>query len=194
MTQEMQDGLIRQVHTMGCMISYTHRLNNFTDHKTIHGIVLEYGVGKICHAEEWPGIERGLPKACYFNAYRLMRRNPRRFIYTEGFGCKPSLGVVLGTHAWVLDKKNDYQVVDPTWREIENAAYIGIPFSTEFVTAQRKKRSKEFSILEAYWDDFPIFRLPPDAWLHPEADQIPRDFLVPQDMPDPTVGFAEMSV
>lgn len=194
MTQELKDCLIRQVHTMRCMISYTHRLNKFTDHKTIYGIVLEYGVGKICLVEEWPGIERGLYKACYFNAYRLMRSNPSRFIYTEGFGCRPSFVTVAGTHAWVLDKKNNYQVIDPTWRETENAAYIGVPFSSKFVTAQRKKRRDMFSILDAYWDDFPIFRLPPEAWLYPEADQIPRDFLVPQDMPDLTVAFAQMSV
>jgi len=189
--------LIEQVNLNGCMIRYTCRLNAKALGReedllpTLHHQVLRYGVGRYCTADRWSGIKRGPIKNCYQNATRLVETDPDRFIYMEGYGNREDLGVVVGEHAWVLDKERGYEVIDVTWRDTKGAAYLGIPFRFDYLTNHTRKH-RVYGLLDTPWSRWPIRSLPAEDWLHPDADKIPRDFIVPDDLPDPTDQLREL--
>lgn len=194
---ELHLSLIAQVNMTGCMTRRVYRTNMKVMNKegdpptTIQHRVLEYGVGRYCIANKWTGIHRGPMKNCYSNAARLVLTDPDRFIYMEGYGCRPELGLVVGEHAWVLDKERGYEVIDPTWRNTQGAAYLGIPFSFDY-QRQQILEHKIFGMLDTPWSRWPVRRLPASNWLHPDADKLPRDFTVPTDLTDPTTAFDEL--
>lgn len=192
----LHEGLIEQTNTRGCMVEYCSRLNaaHFPDAKfpeSLERLVLRHGVGRYCLADRWYGIKRGQLKDCYPNATRLTSSDPDRFIYMEGYGIRPELGIVVGEHAWVLDRERNFEIVDPTWRNTKGAAYIGIPFRFDYLIRQQRE-TRQYALLDAYWSGWPIKRLPVSEWLHPEAEQLPRDFIVPDNLPDPTIELARI--
>lgn len=76
------------------------------------------------------------PKACYRNAYRAMRNNPR-LRYAEGYMCDP-ICPFLFHHGWCVDEEN--RVIDPTLQELNSsksrsggANYFGIIFEKRWI-------------------------------------------------------------
>ena len=199
LSSELSESLIQQVHISACMmnqiVSHNAKLAGVPVPATrsIHSIVLENGVGRFCTANRWFGIHRGRQKLCYTNATRLVLSNPDRFIYMEGYGVRPSLGIVVGEHAWVLDAENGFAVIDPTWRDTKGSAYLGIPFSSDYLRKQIIEH-RRYGLLDAPWGRWPVRRLPSAEWLHPKAAELPRDFTVPENMADPTVALETINV
>ena len=195
LSSKLHESLIQQVHLSACMQNRITRHNakliGIDVPRSLHSIVLQHGIGRYCIANRWFGIHRGRQKLCYTNASGLVLSDPDRFIYMEGYGVRPSLGIVVGDHAWVLDAERGYAVVDPTWRDTKGSAYLGIPFSPDYLTKQLLQHHV-YGLLDAPWGRWPVRRLPPADWLHPKVAEIPRDFTVPEDMTDPTIGFWEL--
>lgn len=189
--------LIQQVNVNACMIRHCNDANaralgaDVPIMPTLQHLVLQHGVGRYCTANKWAGIRRGAIKNCYGNAAQLVYSNPDRFIYVEGYGCREELGLVVGEHAWVLDRSRGFEVLDVTWRNTKAGAYLGIPFSYDYLSKQIAEH-RYYGLLDTPWSRWPVRRLPVSDWLHPEAASIPRDFSVPDNLPDHTVGLEAM--
>lgn len=69
---------------------------------------------------------RGAPRECYRNAGTLALAHPE-LTYVEGV----ATSFIPTAHAWCVTP--DGQVVDPTWANPGQCAYLGIPFKTEFL-------------------------------------------------------------
>ena len=89
-------------------------------------------VGQI--GETWPGnrlpddVLPGWPKQCFHNAGQLVRRRPKTLTYTEGYGMTAQLGMALH-HGWAVHR--DGRVVNPTWTDAEDTAYLGVRITPE---------------------------------------------------------------
>lgn len=117
------------------------------------------------------GVLRGPIKQCFQNAGELLTADPS-LTYCEGYAVLPDIGLPM-LHAWCLTAEG--RVVDPTWRDAEQAFYLGLPYQPEFCLAHWST--------DAVWDiwaEFPSSLLvakhwPMDqvlarGWLqHPEA-------------------------
>lgn len=69
---------------------------------------------------------RGAPRECYRNAGTLALAHPE-LTYVEGV----ATSFIPTAHAWCVTP--DGQVVDPTWANPGQCAYLGIPFKTSFL-------------------------------------------------------------
>jgi hypothetical protein len=146
---------------------------------TLEEIVLSCGRGMYCRNDRWRGIRRGPLHNCFQNASHLALSYPDRFVYVEGYAVRPDPTIVVGDHAWVLDRQDGHSVIDPTWRGTKGSAYLGIPFRTEYLSAQLGKH-KIYGLLDAYWARWPLLHLPVEEWLH--EDVVIPDFEVPEDL------------
>jgi hypothetical protein len=119
---------------------------------TIYSFVREYGI--IMKPYPLPvGVSRGTPKECYQNATLLALGN-RKLTYCEGFAI--GKGSIPMEHAWNL---KDDKVLDVTWGE--GAAYIGIPFKTDYLRAALDKASV-YGLINAYENDWPLLKMSRD--------------------------------
>lgn len=85
-------------------------------------------VGLDCTAQALPKrYHRAVPKACFANAIRLVRRSKGRLRYCEGFALVPGIEFMAFHHGWALDAEN--RVIDPTLSDPEDCAFIGIPMT-----------------------------------------------------------------
>lgn len=167
---------LKMMHNIQWGIVQNHKLEFRT---TLRGLVLNLGIGKFSDGWIPQGISQGEVKQCFANATELMLLNNNRFIYTEGYAIRRNLGIVVGEHAWVLDKDNNYSVVDNTWENPEDSIYLGIPFQEQFVIEAAVKRGY-YGLLDDWQNQWPLAREPDNSkFLHPDYDKIPRDFEVP---------------
>jgi hypothetical protein len=176
--------LVRQLQGMDTMIKSVNERNGHPIKETLHGVVLNHGIGKF--GSRLPaGLRKLTNRLCFSHAADLMLRNPR-YVYCEGFAIRTSLGIVVGEHAWVLDRERDWMVIDNTWERPIEGIYLGIPFTHDFVIRCMMGRDAEgneignrvYGVLDRYDLKWPVLREPPENWLHQDADQIPRDFEV----------------
>ena len=173
MTQDLARSLVEQVRMMGDM---TDRCGRPKDLRyNLHTVVLAHGVGRLCTRNRWPGIRRGRLKMCFQNATHLALSDRERYVYCEGYAVRPSLGVTVGLHAWVLDCDEGWQVIDPTWRDTAGSAYLGIPFAPAYLCDQLMD-NKVYGLIDVWPSRYPVLRLDPTEYLHPDAAAIPRDF------------------
>ena len=114
-------------------------------------LVLQHGVEFERAAKRPRGVRLGPKKRCFGNCADLVMSNPDDFLYVEGFG----LGIIPTMHAWVIDRSGN--VYDLTWRNVEHAAYIGIPFKTNFLVKMLVQNGV-YGILEDWKSDFPLLR------------------------------------
>lgn len=70
---------------------------------------------------------------CYMNATHLAWRSD--LIYVEGIAT--SCGVPL-EHAWCVDREG--RVVDPTWTDVEEREYVGVPVEQEYLFSLLEER------------------------------------------------------
>lgn len=139
---EMAKSLIEQMTMthrvmLSCAINNARVFNRDAPATTSYGFVMRSGFARYSVYPKLPkGVRQRKPKQCYSNATDLVVRDRMRFIYCEGFAVHAGLGLVLGSHAWVLDSENDYRVVDPTWRDVAPGAYLGVPFPYEYLFAK----------------------------------------------------------
>lgn len=106
-----------------------------TGNWVLHEFILRHGQ---------PFVSQPLPKrfkmrqikACYWNAYKVMRNNPR-LRYAEGYMYVPGCPLLFH-HAWCVDAQN--RVVDPTLQELNSsksrsggAQYFGIVFEKRWI-------------------------------------------------------------
>lgn len=124
------------------------------------------------------GVEPGMPKGCWGNAWALAKRGarrgaggrltPGRFLYVEGYasplltsptpGGRPTVFAV--GHAWCLDQESG-EIVDPTWsreaqigpRKVLGHVYLGVAFSPAFmeqaIAETRRGHDRHISIFES---------------------------------------------
>jgi hypothetical protein len=98
------------------------------------------------------------PRACFDQSYRLTQRR-RKWIYCEGFALSPH-GIFVH-HAWAVHRERPREAVELAWHEgtPDDTAYLGIPFRREFVRDTHiASRRKMYSVLYAYWLDFPLLK------------------------------------
>lgn len=179
-TPDLATCLLAQLQMMGQVTSQPptpYRHNTYT-------VVLAHGIPKFCTKNRWPGVHRGRLKACFQNAAHLSLTDPDRWIYTEGYAVRPSLTFTVGLHAWVLDAHHDYRVVDPTWRDTADSAYLGVPFTDAYLRRSLLD-SGVYGLIDLPPTRHPVLRLDPSEYLHPDAAAIPHDFPT-QPPQDPT--------
>ncbi len=117
-----------------------------------------------------PGYRIGKLGDCGRNACRLALRRPD-LTYVEGYAIAKQMASwenYLG-HSWVVDQER--RVIDPTWPE-GGVEYFGVPFETSYVASICKK-SPTPTLIERWWDDFPLLRVPgtrPKAWYSKRFD------------------------
>ena len=73
-------------------------------------------------------VERGTPKECFRNATIIAAPSPY-LVYCEGYGIKPEFGMLMH-HAWLWDTRRDV-LIDTTWGETSDTAYIGVSVDTQ---------------------------------------------------------------
>lgn len=142
---------------------------------TMAGLVLKHGVARYCRTKRLPdGLKKKQIKQCFSNCADTLLHYSRRFIYCEGFAVRGGLGLVVGEHAWLLDGQNDFAVVDLTWRHCAPGAYIGIPFSREYVF-KTLWETRCYGLLDnpkrwgqPWWNE--------GGFLHNDAGAIPNEF------------------
>lgn len=95
------------------------------------------------------------PKHCFWNAFKLAKRNSNKLFYVEGYAIKYDLGISIH-HAWCVTKEGI--VVDPTWSRYSNFGdeYYGTAFDVEFVKTQHTKDN--LSVLYNWKNDFQILK------------------------------------
>lgn len=123
---------------MRCAEMNAKQFNITVPKETGNSVVLKLGFGRFCNGKLpiKDGIRRMKARECFSNATHLVLRYPERFIYCEGYGITQVLGFSVGEHAWVLDRDNDYAVVDPTWSNTAGAVYLGLPIRREYLYAK----------------------------------------------------------
>jgi hypothetical protein len=99
------------------------------------------------------GVRRGTPKACYNNAFDLVMRHPKKYVYCEGFAYVCVLPV---HHAWVAPVGDLTKAIDVTWGKELQGVYIGVPFKTDFVRRVAQKSRHGFCMLDRWEDGWPL--------------------------------------
>lgn len=95
----------------------------------LHAYILHRGV--LFEAAALPAdVAKGTKRECYRNAGELALAEPEKYAYVEGY----AHSVLAVSHAWCVTR--DGQVVDPTWDDAKQCAYVGIPMATEFLSMQ----------------------------------------------------------
>jgi hypothetical protein len=89
-------------------------------------------------------MKQGIPKACHYNAYQIVKRNPARYVYAEGIAVPHNVPVPI-EHAWVIDRLTGH-VIEPTLPELA-ADYHGVAIRPEVVKAALKENHKTYSVL-----------------------------------------------
>jgi hypothetical protein len=118
-------------------------------------LVLDCGVAMVATSKP-PKLKRGLPKSCYYNAQKIAFGG-RGLTYVEGYALSADISMAI-SHAWLANDKGE--AIDPTW-EPPGVAYLGIPFSTDWVKAFLRDRNREndLSILEGnYLEEFSLLK------------------------------------
>lgn len=141
------------------------------DKGTIEAVVRQHGIGKV--GARAP-LRPGLPKQCFYNATRLVQRDPKRWVYCEGYAITSNVDFIIGEHAWVLDRRHKDAVVELTWDFDGESAYLGIPFSPEYLLANVSR--DRYGLLDNWQARWPLRTLPSQTYLHPESSILVRDF------------------
>jgi hypothetical protein len=90
---------------------------------------------------------RGIPQACFENAYRLALN--KSVFYVEGFAAR--CGPIPVLHAWCVEPESSL-VLDPTWVEEPGMAYFGVPIRLEF------RKTQGGSVLDNWRESYPILQ------------------------------------
>ena len=108
--------------------------------------------GQTYHYAPLPkGVERGIVKMCFQNAWKLAKK--KKWLYVEGM----ALGIIPIHHAWCVNPKKPIIAIDPTWSESlvsGERVYIGVPFNLELVG---KTRKNETCVLDNWQGGFPLY-------------------------------------
>ena len=93
-----------------------------------------------------PTINPGTPKECFSNAgqHALFSED---LTYCEGFAMRSDLAIPIH-HAWVVDSEG--RVIDTTWNDPQNCTYLGVEFSTKFLSKWVFK-NKYWGLLASSW-------------------------------------------
>lgn len=98
-----------------------------------------------------------VPRACFYQTYRLTQRRDSRWVYCEGYAVNNN-GLAVH-HAWAIHPAAPADAVELAWDDAapDDTAYIGLPFRCEFVrqTFHAGKR-QYYSVLDAWWMSHPI--------------------------------------
>lgn len=124
-SREEQDEAIAEIVAFLRMIYEAFDVPNGRE-TAIRSLMLEYG-RPFYMGERTFAVQRGTPKQCYMNAYKLADWNSR-LTYVEGW-CH--MGLIPIEHAWCIDRQG--QVHDSTLPEA--SGYFGIPFRPDYVRA-----------------------------------------------------------
>ncbi len=134
---DLQDFL--QQHTR--MAKVANKKVDELKYASIHQMVLEKGVP--CHKRHnWHG-DLGRQKECFHNAMAVVRGNPGKYYYAEGFAL-PHNGILPVHHAWVVDKKR-FWTAEITWEKI-GKCYIGIIFKSTYALQKYDIRNEQGEI------------------------------------------------
>ena len=91
---------------------------------TMAGLILKYGV-MMSGSPRPADVPKEEKQMCFGNALHLALK--RNWLYVEGY----AESVMPLQHAWCIDDEG--RVVDPTWEDAEDRAYLGIPMDPQFV-------------------------------------------------------------
>jgi hypothetical protein len=101
-------------------------------------------------------VEMGNENECFANACRLVRSNPQRYAYCEGYAFA---GAIPVHHAWAIDRHTG-MVVDNTWpdrwakeRNID-WQYFGLPIQSEYML--KALLGGAGTVLDDFAHDYPI--------------------------------------
>jgi hypothetical protein len=125
-----------------------------------YDLVLDQGQEYTEIAPRPKGARWGIPKACYWNAYRYAMRYPE-LRYCEGYASS-----IYFSHAWCLTP--DGRVIDPTLRQAPGPArieYIGIPLKIEIMNAYITRTGCTGPVIEDWQGDYPLLKMDPSDFL-----------------------------
>lgn len=174
-----QELRFRHDATMACMRWNSKVRDREPPYQTsLYGLTARHGVGR------WgerlpPGMRKLANKLCFTHATSLMWRGRGRLIYCEGYALRRSMGMAVN-HAWVLDRWENYRVIDNTWEAPVTGAYLGIPLSSRFV-ARTMCETRVYGVMDNWKQGFPMLTMDPADFLHEDAGDIPADFEVKLD-------------
>jgi len=121
-------------------------------YKSNEALVLDYGI--IFNKQIKPSSIKGKPSLYYQNCYEIMCDNPDLH-YCEGFAVHEKLPLPL-THAWLIN--NESEVIDPTWLDRGETAYLGVVFNKSFIT-KRLIQTQSFAVIESdYKQDYKMLK------------------------------------
>lgn len=148
---ERANALARILVTESEMLYGDKRQRRETDgwrYGTYQDLILEIGGMPQVASLELPNwVDKAPLQQCYQNAYELVVACPE-LTYVEGYALGSFFPVA---HAWTVDE--DGRIIDPTWAsldDIDEAAYVGVKFSTEFMVRHILNR-QWWSVFESDW-------------------------------------------
>lgn len=102
---------------------------------------------------------------CFANAARLAMRFDDILIYCEGY----ALGGIPMLHAWTVNKEGI--VVDPTWHGRGKQMwttddYFGVAIKTEYIAQSAMRTKWHRSIIDNWYERWPILKDDPELWRH----------------------------
>lgn len=106
-------------------------------------------------------IRVGRMGECFANASRFIQRDPKRYVYVEGY----AYNRIPMQHAWCYDRKTK-KAIDPTWQDetnFEEIEYFGVPFRASFLNRVLSKRGY-FGVLDDYQNRWPLLRVKTTSW------------------------------
>lgn len=80
-----------------------------------------------------------IPKACFHRSYLAATRKGSKWIYVEGWASSGRDLSIAVWHAWLTKADNPGVAYDAAWSEAENAVYLGVPFTAEYLKTSRRR-------------------------------------------------------
>jgi hypothetical protein len=106
-------------------------------------------------------VTSGQKRECFRNATQLAMDNIGKYVYAEGYAV--STAGLVTSHAWCVTREGE--VIDPTWDKPEQCAYLGIPFSHEFLV-ERMQETEVYGVF-GEMPSIALLATPVREMLHP---------------------------
>lgn len=130
-------------------------------YRDLQALVLANGLAFQPHPRP-TDVRGGTFQQCFWNAQKLVKKDPARFVYVEGYGIH--MGNTPMHHAWCLDLGTG-MAVDNTWGVAQ--ALFGVPIKTEYLRQVWREKRENTSLLDIWELGWPMMTMDPADYLQP---------------------------